>query len=185
MKKLLDRLDDRDPKNIIKIKEREETLSVTTKLYNNRQKVINAFKVGIFPHKDEFQKKEPDASDKTLPDWVKVDRKRFNLMKNQIQNAKKNNIQARPKRGRPIYFNKSYRLIQDIVQGKITYEEPLKTITSIRDDIARLYDLDDFNENQVKVVNALFMIDEIFTRELKWYKLTDKGYILLRSKNND
>ena len=98
---------------------------------------------------------------------------------------KKNNIQARPKRGRPIYFNKSYRLIQDIVQGKITYEEPLKTITSIRDDIARLYDLDDFNENQVKVVNALFMIDEIFTRELKWYKLTDKGYILLRSKNND
>ena len=185
MEKLLDRLDDHDPKNIIKIKEREETLSVTTKLYNNRQKVINAFKVGIFLHKDEFQKKEPDASDKTLPDWVKVDRKRFNLMKNQIQNAKKNNIQARPKRGRPFYFNKSYRLIQDIVQGKITYEEPLKTITSIRDDIARLYDLDDFNENQVKVVNALFMIDEIFTRELKWYKLTDKGYILLRSKNND
>ena len=98
-KKLLDRLDDHDPKNIIKIKEREETLSVTTKLYHNRQKVINAFKVGIFLQKDEFQKKEPDASDKTLPDWVKVDRKRFNVMKNQIQNAKKNNLQARPKRG--------------------------------------------------------------------------------------
>ena len=50
--------------------------------------------------------------------------------------------------------------------------------------ILRLDDLDDFNENQVKVLNALFIVDEIFTGELKWYKLTDSGYVLLRSKSN-
>ena len=44
--------------------------------------------------------------------------------------------------------------------------------------------MDDFNENQVKVLNALFMVDEIFTRELKKYILTDDGYKLLRSKSN-
>ena len=50
--------------------------------------------------------------------------------------------------------------------------------------ILRLDDLDDFNENLVKVLNALFIVDEIFTGELKWYKLTDSGYVLLRSKSN-
>ena len=50
--------------------------------------------------------------------------------------------------------------------------------------ILRLDDLDYFNENQVKVLNALFIVDEIFTGELKWYKLTDSGYVLLRSKSN-
>ena len=44
--------------------------------------------------------------------------------------------------------------------------------------------MDDFNENQVMVLNALFMVDEIFTEEFKWYKLTDSGYALLRSKSN-
>ena len=53
----------------------------------------------------------------------------------QIQNAKKNNVQARPKRGSPIYFNKLSKLIQDIQHGKITHEEALKIITDIRDDI--------------------------------------------------
>ena len=135
MKELLDRLDEYDPKNIIEIKEREEIWSVATKLYNKRQKVIQAFKRGIFPYKDGFQKKEADASDKTLPDWVNVNKKRLNFIKMQIQNAKKNNVQARPKRGSPIYFNKLSKLIQDIQHGKITHEEALKIITDIRDDI--------------------------------------------------
>ena len=63
--------------------------------------------------------------------------------------------------------------------SKITHEEALKIITDISNDIKRINDLDDFNENQVKVLNALFMVDGIITGELKWYKLTDGGYKLL------
>ena len=33
-----------------------------------------------------------------------------------------------------------------------------------------LKDFDNFSENQVKVLNALFMVDEIFTGELKRYE---------------
>ena len=44
--------------------------------------------------------------------------------------------------------------------------------------------MNNVNENQVKVLNALFMVDEIFTGEPKWYKLIDKKYKLLRSKSN-
>ena len=44
--------------------------------------------------------------------------------------------------------------------------------------------MDDFNENQVKVLNALFMVNEIFNGELKRYKLLDDGYKPLRSKSN-
>ena len=57
-------------------------------------------------------------------------------------------------------------------------------ITDIRNDIKRINDLVDFNENQVKVLNSLFIVDKIFTRELKWYKIIDSKYKLLRSKSN-
>ena len=57
-------------------------------------------------------------------------------------------------------------------------------ITDIRNDIKRINDLVDFNENQVKVLNSLFIVDKVFTRELKWYKIIDSKYKLLRSKSN-
>ena len=91
----------------------------------------------------------------------------------------KNILQDRPKRGSPIYFNKSYKLIQDIEHSKITYEEALKIISNIRIDIKRLNDLADFKENQIKVVNALFMVNGKFN----WYEIAHKGYVL-RSKSN-
>ena len=94
-------------------------------------------------------------SDKALPDWVKVDEKRFNVIKNEIQPAKNKNLQARPNRGSPIYFDKSYKLIQDIEHSNITHKEALKIITDIRKNIERLNDLNEFNLNQVKVLNAL------------------------------
>ena len=39
-------------------------------------------------------------------------------------------------------------------------------------------------KNQVKVLNAFLMVDEIFNAKLKWYNLTDGEYQLLRSKIN-
>ena len=59
----------------------------------------------------------------------------------------------------------------------------MKIITDIRNDIKRL-DLDELNTNQIKVLNALLMVDEVFTGELKWHKISDGKYKLLRSKSN-
>ena len=44
-------------------------------------------------------------SDKSLPNWVKVDKKKIDGIKNQTQKAKNSNLQARPESGSPIYFN--------------------------------------------------------------------------------
>ena len=132
----------------------------------------------------DLKKKEPNLSDESLPNWVKIDKKRFDRIKNQNQNAKNDNLQARPEGGSPTYFNESYKLIQDIEHSKITHEKALKMITDIRNDIKRIIDLVDFNENQVKVLNSLFIRDKTFTRELKWHKIIDSKYKLLRSKIN-
>ena len=123
-------------------------------------------------------------SDKALPNWVKVSKKGFNVIKNKIQQAKRNNLQARPQHGSPINFDESYKLIQEIVHGNITHEEALNKMAGIRKNIKRLAALNEFYPNQVKVINALFMEDEIFTGEFKRYKLSDVGYILLRSKSD-
>ena len=58
MQVLLKKLDDYSPANSKKIKERETTINAATNLYNNRQKVIEAFKKGIFRYIDGFEKEE-------------------------------------------------------------------------------------------------------------------------------
>ena len=50
-------------------------------------------------------------SDKALSNWVKVSTKRFNVIKNEIQQAKRNNLQARPHHDSPINFDESYKII--------------------------------------------------------------------------
>ena len=125
-------------------------------------------------------------SDKALPDWVKVDKKRFNVIKNKIQQAKYKNLQTRPNCGSPIYFYKSYKLIQDIEHSNINHKEALKIMTDIGKNIERLDDLNEFNLNQVKVLNALFMVDKIFTGETKVFRENNKGeFYLFESKSND
>ena len=152
------------------------------KHYLMQRSCIIRFENEVFPFKDGFQKKESGMSDKSIQNWVKEDKKRFNGIKSQIQQTKNSNLQTRPERGSPIYFNESYKLIQDIEHRKITHEEALEIITHICYDIKRINDLDDFNENQLKVVNDFFMVDKMVTGELNWDKLTDGGYKLLRSK---
>ena len=96
--------------------------------------------------------------------------KRFDRIKNKFQNAKNNNLQARPERGSPIYFDESYKLIQDIWHSKITHEEALKKITSIRDDIDKIISQETLILNQVKVLGMFFMVNEIFTGQIKLVK---------------
>ena len=44
-------------------------------------------------------------SDKALPNWIKVDKKRFDRIINESQNAKNNNLHAKPSHGSPIKFD--------------------------------------------------------------------------------
>ena len=54
---LLNDLKKYNPKNIDKIKSKEEALINAEKLYNNRNNVIKAFEDGVFSFNDGFQKK--------------------------------------------------------------------------------------------------------------------------------
>ena len=76
-------------------------------------------------------------------------------------------MEARPSCGKLVTFNESNKLHQDIKQGEITYKEALKKMTNIRSDIKRFGNLDSVNQNQVKVLITLFMVDEIFTGNFK------------------
>ena len=78
----------------------------------------------------------------------------------------------------------NHKLIQDIGHCKITHEEALKKITSIRNDIKRIDDLSEFNQNQVNLINALFIVDEIFTGGFKLHKMIDGKCKLLKSKSD-
>ena len=74
MFELLDYLKEYNPTKLDKIKSREETLNDAEKLYKNRSSVIKAFENGVFPV----------MSDKALPKWVKVSKKRFDTIKNAV-----------------------------------------------------------------------------------------------------
>ena len=68
---------------------------------------------------------------KALPNWVKVNKKRFDAIKNAVQNAKRNNLLARPQHASLINFDASNKLIQDIAPGNITHEEASNKIADI------------------------------------------------------
>ena len=76
---------------------------------------------------------QPDESN--LPKWVKVSKQRFDVIKRKVQNAKINNLQARPKGSKLININKSNKLFHEIEKCQITYEEALNRIENIRSDI--------------------------------------------------
>ena len=66
--------------------------------------------------------------------------------------------------------------------GKITYEKTLQIIANIRNDTKMIDDLGQFNQSQISVLNAVFMVDEVLTREFRWYKISEVKYKLVRSK---
>ena len=54
------------------------------------------------------------------------------MIKSKVQNAKNNDLKARPSRKSLINFNESNKLFQKIEHSKITYEEALNRINNIR-----------------------------------------------------
>ena len=77
------------------------------------------------------------------------------MIKNKVQNAKNNNLQARPNRSSLINFSESNNLLQGIEYSRISHEEALKRIKNIRSDIKKIVDKNSLNSNQVKVLNVL------------------------------
>ena len=67
-------------------------------MHNIRENVIKAFEDWVFPFKDEFQEKESDALNKKLPNWVRLDEKMFNQIKDQVKKVKDKNLYVRPNR---------------------------------------------------------------------------------------
>ena len=80
-----------------------------------------------------------EQSDKLkLPKWVKVSKQRFDVIKKRVQNAKINNLQARPKGSKVINTNESNKLFYDIENSQIIYDEALMRIENIRSDINKI-----------------------------------------------
>ena len=127
--------------------------------------------------------KQPDELQ--LPKWVKISKKRLDRIKNTAQNAKNNSLRTKPNRSGLINFNESNKLLQDIEHSKITYEEALKRIRNIRSDIAKIINQGSLNLNQVEVINTLFMVDEIFTGEIKTVKANNEGALEVFKEKSD
>ena len=92
-------------------------------------------------------------------------------------------MQARPNLASPITFNESNKLLQDIEHGKITYDKALERIDNICSDIETIINQKNFNLNQVKVINTLFMVDEFLLEKLRVLKQIIKTFIRLLKKN--
>ena len=75
IKILLYKLRKYNPTKLKKIKVKEETLSAAEKLLNNRQEVIGAFKAGIFPYEDGFQKEESEDDFKNFIEYIENESK--------------------------------------------------------------------------------------------------------------
>ena len=127
--------------------------------------------------------KQPDELQ--LPKWVKISKKRLDRIKNTAQNAKNNSLRTKPNRRGLNNFNESKKLLQDIEHSKITYEEALKRIRNIRSDIAKIINQGSLNLNQVEVINTLFMVDEIFTGEIKTVKANNEGTLEVFKEKSD
>ena len=117
--------------------------------------------------KQQTGKKPAKTSEQTdeskLPKWIKVSKKRFDVIKKKVQNAKINNLQVRAKGSKVININESNKLLYEIENSQITYEEALKRTENIRSDISKIINMQSLNLNQVNLLNILFMVNDVFT----------------------
>ena len=107
------------------------------------------------------------------------------MIKNKVQNAKNNNLKARPNRKSLINFNESKKLLQDIEHSKITCEEALNRINNIRSDIKKIIDKESLYPNQVNVVNILFRVHEIFTGKIESLEANGEGNLEVFEEKSD
>ena len=66
-------------------------------------------------------------------------------------------------KGVKLYINESNKLIHEIENSQITYEEALKRTENVHRDINKIISMQSLNLNQINVLNTLFMVNQIFT----------------------
>ena len=59
----------------------------------------------------------------------------------------------------------------------------MKKIENIRSDINKIIGMQSLNLNQINVLNTLFMVNEIFTREIESAELNKEGILRFLKKN--
>ena len=107
------------------------------------------------------------------------------MIKKKVQNAKINNLQARPKGGKVINTNESNKLLHEIENSQITYEEALKRTENIRRDIDKLISIQSLNTNQISLLNILFMVNEVFTGEIESVEVNSEGNLEIFKEKSD
>ena len=106
----------------------------------------------------------------TKMDKSKQLKERFNVIKMKVQNAKNNNLKARRKWSKVIIIIESDKLLYEIENSQITYEEALKRIENIRSDINKIVSVQSINSNQANVLKILFMVDKILLEKVRALK---------------
>ena len=96
---------------------------------------------------------------------------------------KKNNLQIRIKGTKVININESSNLLYEIENGQITYEEALKRIGNIHNNINKIIKMQSLNSNQINLLNILFMVNEIFTGESESVGVNKKTILRFLKKN--
>ena len=120
-----------------------------------------------------------------LPKWIKESKQKFHLIKKKVEIAKINNLQVRPKESKVININESNKLLYEIENSQITYEEALKRIKNIRSDANKITNMQSLNSNQINLLNILFMVNEIFTGESASVELNKEGnFEIFEEKSN-
>ena len=115
----------------------------------------------------------------------KVSKKRFDVIKRKVQDTKNNNLQARPNRGDLLLLMNvtNYFMTQNIVKLLMKkHRREQKIFAAI---FARFDNLDYFTQNQVKLLNNLFMVNEIFTGKLKSLEQNSKGNLEVFQEKSD
>ena len=87
---------------------------------------------------------------------------------------KKNNLQIRIKGTKVININESSNLLYEIENGQITYEEALKRIGNIHNNINKIIKMQSLNSNQINLLNILFMVNEIFAGKSESVEVKEK-----------
>ena len=110
-------------------------------------------------------------------------KERFDVIKMKVQNSKNNNLQATRKWSKVIIIIESDKLLYEIENSQIIYEEALKRIEDIRSDINRIVSVQSINSNQANVLNILFILDEILLEKVRVLKLMKKAILRFLKKN--
>ena len=97
------------------------------------------------------------------------------MIKKKVQNAKISNLKARLKGSKVINIYESNKLLHEIENSQISYEEVLKRMENIRSHINKLISMQSLKLNQINVLNTLFMVNEIFTGESESVEVNKEG----------